>query len=360
MEALMPLQPSVIKAWPPHVKKFEGQLTWMYLDTKNKVTTGTGNLIDSVSAAQALPWYKGSRRATKEEIKDEWNYVKSRKDLSKRSGWAYDDVTKLRLHQSEVDRLLTETTKKFWSNLSNRWPILNNAPADAQLVALDMAWQNGPGFLDLKSNGKWVWPNMRAAWQDGDWSKAADSVPGSGSRAVIRKRLFKNAGAVVKLNLDRSKLWNMTTPFGTAQEVPVKETPTEWMINMKDVYSGTSKDQALKPGEQDVKINDDGGVSIIGGANKGVDLLASVAFNREPPKGTELLWRIVDYKSGDNKIAHNRQSESALQKCSINFKGAIPADSGKDREMRLRVVCVVPAGVTDLVITNVQITGWKM
>ena len=34
---------------------FEGRLHYMYLDVKGLVTTGVGNLIDSVGAAQALP-----------------------------------------------------------------------------------------------------------------------------------------------------------------------------------------------------------------------------------------------------------------------------------------------------------------
>lgn len=59
---------------------FEGRLHYMYLDAL--VTTGVGNLIDSVAAAQALPWQVGDGPvATADQVRTEWEMVKSRQDL---------------------------------------------------------------------------------------------------------------------------------------------------------------------------------------------------------------------------------------------------------------------------------------
>lgn len=48
---------SVDSIWIPFNKPLEGYLDFMYLDTRNLVTTGMGNLIDPRGVAEALPWY---------------------------------------------------------------------------------------------------------------------------------------------------------------------------------------------------------------------------------------------------------------------------------------------------------------
>jgi len=141
---------------------------------------------------------------------------------------------------------------------------------------------------------------------------------------------------------------------------PPQKPQPEWKEDMKNVYFGASKEQALKVGEQDVRINNDGDVSVISGQNKAVDVEATVSFNLIPPPKTRLFWRIVDYKSGENKIAHNRKPVTAHEETQVVWKGAIPDGSAKDRTMRLRLVVQVPEGTVGLKITGVQISGWKM
>lgn len=224
----MAMRSSVSAAWPEHCERFEGQLTWMYLDTKLKVTTGTGNLIDTIAAAQAAgPWYKkDGTRASAAEVATEWRRVKALTSLAKQSGWAYQSSARLNLKTARVRELFRTTTAKFWSELVRRWPVIDNAPADAQLAALDLAWQNGYRFLDLKQpDGSWTWPNMRAAWLKADWAKAATAVPGTGARADSRKRLFRNASTVIRLGLDKGRLWDDQTPKETDVILFPGETP---------------------------------------------------------------------------------------------------------------------------------------
>jgi len=221
------MRASVAAAWPAHVDHYEGTLTWMYLDTKLKVTTGVGNLIDSIAAAQAAgPWFKpDGTQATDAEVATEWKRVKALTSLAKQSGWAYRTSARLNLTPTRVAELLSTTTDRFWAELVQRWPVLDAAPADAQLAGLDLAWQNGYAFLELKTGTSWTWPNMRAAWTAADWTKAAAAVPGTGERADARKRLFRNAAQVVALGLDRNVLWDTTTPTAPTTVLALGEEP---------------------------------------------------------------------------------------------------------------------------------------
>lgn len=47
----------VHKMWISFNQSLEGRLPYMYLDIRNLVTTGMGNLIDPRQAAESLPWY---------------------------------------------------------------------------------------------------------------------------------------------------------------------------------------------------------------------------------------------------------------------------------------------------------------
>ena len=217
----MAMRTTVAAAWPTVCRRYEGVTTWMYLDTKGLVTTGIGFLIDSVSAAQALPWQKGARAATKAEIETEWRRVKGKQAWKKYNGLSavWRDSAVLSLPMATVDAKLLEMTPRYWAGPARAIPGLEDAPADAQLAILDEAWQNGTAFL----NAGTTWKGTRAAALAGDWSAAASNVPGSGDRAERRKRFFRNAAAVVRLGLDRDVLWDATAPSKTT---PPISTPT--------------------------------------------------------------------------------------------------------------------------------------
>src|SRR5690348_9057965 len=107
---------SVAKAWPGFCTRWEGRCSWMYLDVKYKVTTGTGNLIDSIPAAQALSWFtKADKPASPAQIATEWRRVKALTSLAKQGGYAYRASAQLFLHDSTLDKLLTNVTATFWA-----------------------------------------------------------------------------------------------------------------------------------------------------------------------------------------------------------------------------------------------------
>lgn len=222
------MRESVAAAWPASASVFEGRCWWMYLDTKKLVTTGVGFLLESLAEAQSLPWVTVLRgeKATADEIAAEYKRVKNLTSLARLGGYAYRTSAKLRLPEAEIDKLLMKTTETFWAGLKRNWPNIENWPADAQLAALDLAWQNGYNFTEVKTNGNYVWPTTRAAFKAEDWTKAANAVPGSGSRHDFRVRLFKNAAKVVDRKLDHDILWN-TQLVPKPIEIPVEPTPSD-------------------------------------------------------------------------------------------------------------------------------------
>ena len=232
------MRASVAAAWPAFCQRWEGRLSWMYLDTKRKVTTGTGNLIDSVAEAQALPWLRADgTRATPAQIEAEWRRVKALTALAPRSGWAFEDSATLHLSGATVDRLLKAKTAEFWAGLKRSLPAIESWPADAQLAVLDTAWQNGPAFLELRKLGRYVWRGTRAALLGLDFEAAASHVPDphpdagdddQRDRAEARKRLYRNAAKVLALKLDPEVLWDTRTP--TAPKVPAPVTPPQEKI----------------------------------------------------------------------------------------------------------------------------------
>jgi hypothetical protein len=215
------MRASVAAAWPAFIKPYEGVTDWMYLDTKLKLTTGVGFLIDSVRAAQALTWWrKDGTQATDDEVATEWRRVKALTSLAPKGGYAYRASAVLHLTQDDINRVLMDKTAQFWARLLDTLPRLEDFPADAQLAVLDEAWQNGPAFLDLMKNGAYVWSGTRAALLSENFDLAASHVPGTGSRAGRRRRLFQNAAAVVRLGLDPERLWDAETPHTEDEVTP--------------------------------------------------------------------------------------------------------------------------------------------
>lgn len=250
------MRPSVAAAWPGHAALYEGRLNHMYLDTLGLVTTGIGYLIDREGGATpppsalALPWLTASgARASQESIAAEWKAIKARTDLARLGGRAFAAVAVLHLDWSTVDGLLGPKTATFWARLALSLPSLEAWPADAQMAALDLAWQNGPAFLDSKlADGAWRWPNMRAALLARDFTAAALAVPDPrpdagdddhGDRAEYRKRLFRNAARVVALRLDPAVLWDTKTPTAPPVVAPPKPAPAPAPVQETRMYSNT-------------------------------------------------------------------------------------------------------------------------
>lgn len=213
----------------------EGRLHYMYLDVLGLVTTGVGNLIDSVAAAQALPWQvgDGGPAATADQVRAEWELVKSRQDLRNTPAErAFRPLTTLRLSDAAVDAMIMAKVASNEASLKHtaEFAGFDNWPADAQLALLSMAWGMGPAFA---AEGRW--PNFRAAVAAGNWTLAATQCdisstgnPGVIPRNAANRQLFGNAQRVVDGGLDPEVL--LYTAGGTT-------TPTAPAVTGTAVFS---------------------------------------------------------------------------------------------------------------------------
>lgn len=190
------LRRSVVDNWWAGNVPLEGDVSWMYLDTKGYATTGMGNLIDPVGLALSLPWRHGAGGpiASTEEITAAWNRVKAATYLASAGSEAARSVTDLRLAQSDITSLVKAKLDSFAANLVETpdFADLYEWPAPAQYGLCSMAWAMGPWFA---TGGKW--PHFRAACAGRDWTEAAlqCAMAEDAPRNAFNKALFLQAAA---------------------------------------------------------------------------------------------------------------------------------------------------------------------
>lgn len=209
----MLMRPSVQRYFLTFTSPLEGVTTFMYADSRGFVTTAIGYLIDSIAAAQALPWKRGDGSlASSDEVATEWTLVKN----SYPGTQSFDDqyITSLRLSQADVNSLTMQRLKSFEGIYSQAFPNYTTLPADAQLGIASMAWAMGPGFV--RTFTKFV-----DAVNRGDFLTAATESHisnGSAERNAADKKLFENASIVTNSNLDPSILYYPNTPTPAPQK----------------------------------------------------------------------------------------------------------------------------------------------
>jgi hypothetical protein len=214
------MRQSVSDAFFGFSQKLEGRLSFMYLDVKNLVTTGIGNLIDPIGAALPLPWADkpSGDPADAPTITNEWNMVKSRTDLSPRGGGAFGAITTLQLSDDAINNLVLSKVTQNESILKSvsEFSGFDDRPADAQLGLLSMSWALGPNFAPGFPSSRAACAAATAAASSGDlqgaataWNQAADQShmadagnPGLVPRNTADHTLFTNAGQVILQGLD--------------------------------------------------------------------------------------------------------------------------------------------------------------
>jgi GH24 family phage-related lysozyme (muramidase) len=199
------MKPSVAQKYTEFTTKFEGKLPYMYLDVKELVTTGIGNLIDPIGAALSLPWKRpDGSRATQAEISDAWHRVKSRTDLAQRGGGAFSGITTIRLDNDGIREVVNRKLLENEQVLRTRFPSYDNWPADAQMGLLSMAWALGPNFHFPKFEAavNQLLPDFKTAAIEGHMNTTGN--PGLVPRNEANALLFTNAANALKFgyNLD--------------------------------------------------------------------------------------------------------------------------------------------------------------
>jgi GH24 family phage-related lysozyme (muramidase) len=199
---------SVRESWHAFSEPFEGRVPSMYLDILGLVTCGVGNLIDPVSEAVKVPFYRDSdgQRATEAEVRAAWHALKERQDLKRRGVSYARALTKLHMRDEDIGALVASRLASNEAFICKWLPAFPTIPADAQLGILSMAWAVGAGF-----NRKF--PTFTKAALAGDWfaASAACTIREAGNPGVVPRNkanrcCFMNAHLVATHGLDRSAL----------------------------------------------------------------------------------------------------------------------------------------------------------
>lgn len=172
------MHPLARSTWFRFIAEDEGNVAFMYLDTKLLVTVGIGNLIDPISRTSGLPFrFKANNRrkmpagsvATRADIEAEWKSVKHHPDrvnIARRGHTLLAGQTDLELSESTRQQLFAQTTESFEATLKRYFPDFDRWPADAQLALMAMGWGLGPGFA-------FKFPKFAAACKSKNFSDAA-------------------------------------------------------------------------------------------------------------------------------------------------------------------------------------------
>lgn len=198
------MQTGAAVAWYTFTKGYEGEVPYMYLDTKGLITVGIGNLIDPVAAARLLPFqFKATNKAhqrpgqlaTHAQIEAEWNHLKydpQRSVMMQRGHKSCRHETNLELSPANLALLFQSKTSSNETYLRGVYPSFVKWPADAQLAVMSMAWALGPAFHKK-------WPKFHAACTRGDFDDAANNCSIRHSRRnAAHDTLFRNAACVTR------------------------------------------------------------------------------------------------------------------------------------------------------------------
>lgn len=147
------------------LRRFEGSIPWMYLDTVGKVTVGVGLMLSNEQAAHALPFLNGTDAATPTDISRDF----ARVSAMKKGGLAtlYRQGNSLRLSDETIDQRLRQAVLGFEGYLRSHVPGYENLPDAAKVALLDMAYNLGPGRLFTE------YSHLLNAIAQGDWQAAA-------------------------------------------------------------------------------------------------------------------------------------------------------------------------------------------
>jgi hypothetical protein len=184
----------------------------MYPDVLGKVTTGEGDLIDSIADAQALPWQNPDGTLTSAaEVASAWTIVKNC-GLEALGGMSaqVQALTTIRLTAEAVAALvrnkLLSNEKILAAHFGDAYTF---APADAQLGLHSVAWACGPAAIT--EPGLHHFPLFAAAFAASDWTTCAVQVEMSAQdnpdnnlirRNTLDRTLFLAAARVVEQGLD--------------------------------------------------------------------------------------------------------------------------------------------------------------
>jgi GH24 family phage-related lysozyme (muramidase) len=177
--------------WLSFNSDLEGFVLHMYLDVRNLVTTGMGNLVDPVGLALPLPWrHPDGSVALQAEVRSQWAKVKAARALAPFGGnsEAFRKLTSIRLSEGDVKALCSFKLAQNHAQLRTYFPDVDLWPPPAQMAVHSMAWALGAGF---PSTGKW--PKFCKAARARDFATCAAECEMGPKEGTIIERNRRNA-----------------------------------------------------------------------------------------------------------------------------------------------------------------------
>ena len=156
------------------IKRGEGCISHMYLDTVGKVTVGVGNMLPNADATIGLPFVRrdSGAAASNDEVRAEFRSVASKEPAKLAS--SYKKYTKLDLADDSIDDLLDQRIAEFESGLQKDFPLYDTYPDTAKLGLMDMAFNLGNSGLVNK------FPSFTKAVREADWTVCAQECQRTG------------------------------------------------------------------------------------------------------------------------------------------------------------------------------------
>ncbi len=150
------------------IKRGEGCISHMYLDTVGKVTVGVGNMLPTIEAATGLPFHnrETGNKASEDEIKHEYETVAGQKPAM--AATSYKQYTTLDLSDEYIDELLDKRIAEFETGLKKDFQNYEQYPGAAKLGLMDMAFNLGNSGLINK------FPSFTRAARAQNWQGCAE------------------------------------------------------------------------------------------------------------------------------------------------------------------------------------------
>lgn len=210
----------------------EGRVPKMYCDVFGYITTGVGNLINTLAQVLALPWLLADgSKASEADIKADFDLCRANATTWAKLKWTVY-AKQLRCHLSEeaIDGLVKRTLAANEAIYRKRWPKYDSFPADAQLAINSMGWAVGAAFYVKFGNlakcidaEDWAGCVATCKIRDGlDTPQKSDDNLGIVPRNKRNKVLFANAQIVKERGMDPNILhW----PNSAKDDTPLPTIP---------------------------------------------------------------------------------------------------------------------------------------
>lgn len=194
--------------------KDEGDVRYMYLDTKGNVTIGIGTMLPDLDAASKVNFLRNidSKPASAADIQAAWTKINKEPSGQKYAATYYQGRTDLYITADEEERLVSDKLESIYKQMIGWFPNFETFPRPGRLALFDMAYNVGDLTLKFPTLVKDVQRvNPKTKKPEPDWKAAGDQchrVGISDQRNKDTLARFQAAALQSPVNADDAKTSN--------------------------------------------------------------------------------------------------------------------------------------------------------